>query len=566
MTSQEKAQRFANAAPQLNKKEMAEINALFPAYIFRRHKTGEVWCTCCQHHGFLGNSVAERYIQMAEHQREARSAYDHPPKAVEICPYCHQPVVVKEYGRTGNRDNLCAYRRALVMRWYRGALWATAYDASKTYSNIDDLEKLPKCKLVGVYRFRPGLAEQTTRSWCGNCFTSIQKQVGPLHSRWELNSPFPCNQFYGNGYDTVGGEEILKSPFRYAVTALKKSKGPQEYYKTIELLTACCFYAQKIEMFAKVGMKEVVKDLVNCEVKHARVINWETTDPKKVLKITRQEFKDFLATKTDIGTAELYKLLKGQASMQTCAEWHEARLNYYMLKADANTYGIPAMRLIRYLDVQSENCHMGTIETTRGSWRDYLHAAQAMGYPLHRDNVLLPRNLAEAHETATEAHRRKMQAERAKAAFQREQERISAYARRKMELDKKYAYEDGDFLIRVPESADEIKSEGQKLKHCVGGYADRHVDGAATILFMRKKDDPDTPWLTIEMNGNRMIQIHGYRNEGLYTSKGRFAPDPREVHHVWLDRWLSWLEKGSPRNKDGSPKLPVTHKKKEAAA
>ena len=566
MTNQEQAERFAHVAPSLNKKEMKQINDLFPAYIFRRHKTGEVWCTCCQHHGILGNSIAERYIMQAKHQREARSAYDHPHQAVEICPYCHQSVVVKEYGRTGNRDNLCAYRRALVMRWYRGALWAMAYDASKTYSNIDELDKLPKCKLVGVYRFRPGLAEQTTRSWCGNCFTSIQKQAGPLHSRWKLSSPFPCNQFYGNGYDIVGGQEILKSPFRYAVAALKKSKGPQEYYKAIELMTACCFYAQKIEMFAKIGMKEAVKDLVNCEVKHARVINWEATDPKKVLKITRQEFKEFLATKTDIGTAELFTLLHGQVSMQTCADWNKSRLNYYRTKADANTWGMPVLKLIRYLDAQSKTCHMDSLEQTWGTWHDYLSAAQAMQYPLHRDNVLLPHDLARAHETATEAHRRKLQADRAKSADQRKRERMDAYAKRKKELDKKYAYENGNFLIRVPESAEEIVTEGQKLKHCVGGYANRHVEGVATILFMRRKDAPNTPWLTVEMNGNRMIQIHGYRNEGLYTGKGRFAPDPREVYRAWLDQWLSWLKKGSPHNKDGSPKLPAARNKKETVA
>lgn len=80
---------------------------------------------------------------------------------------------------------------------------------------------------------------------------------------------------------------------------------------------------------------------------------------------------------------------------------------------------------------------------------------------------------------------------------------------------------------------------------------------------MRKAKKPDEPWLTIEMNGNKLVQIHGYKNEGVHTTKGRFAPDPREVYREYLDTWLDWLEKGSRRDKNGKPKLP---RKKGAAA
>ena len=34
-------------------------------------------------------------------------------------------------------------------------------------------------------------------------------------------------------------------------------------------------------------------------------------------------------------------------------------------------------------------------------WEDYLTAAEAMGYQLHRENVLLPKALGAAHDSAT---------------------------------------------------------------------------------------------------------------------------------------------------------------------
>ena len=54
---------------------------------------------------------------------------------------------------------------------------------------------------------------------------------------------------------------------------------------------------------------------------------------------------------------------------------------------------------------------------------------------------------------------------------------------------------------------------------------------------------------TIEMQGNRLIQIHGYEND-------RGKAQPRDTMAWILEPWLNWIEKGSKRNKDGSPKLP----------
>ena len=208
-------------------------------------------------------------------------------------------------------------------------------------------------------------------------------------------------------------------------------------------------------------------------------------------------------------------------------------------------------------------------------WEDYLTAAEAMGYQLHRENVLLPRNLGTAHNEATGQHRARLEQERRTEQERREAQRLidqrerdllmaETYAKRNVKLEKKYGFAMDGYVIRAPMDKDEILAEGRKLQHCVGGYADRHMSGAVTILFMRKAQKPNEPWLTIEMNGNSLVQIHGFRNEGMYTTKGTFAPNPREVYREFLDTWLDWLAKGSKRDKEGNPKLP--RKKKGAAA
>ena len=78
--------------------------------------------------------------------------------------------------------------------------------------------------------------------------------------------------------------------------------------------------------------------------------------------------------------------------------------------------------------------------------------------------------------------------------------------------------------------------------------------GQCTILFLRRCDAPDASLYTIEMRGNDLQQIHGYRNEHVHGTK---MPDPQETMAWLLEPWLDWLKKGSPRDEDGTPKINI---------
>ena len=573
MTSQEKAEQFAGKAPPLNQAERDAINALFPAYIFRRSCTDEIWTTCCRKHMVVQAedmmvTTPERNftaVMWEPHQREQRNRWDDAPKPNVRCPLCGRMVIVKELRYTGKRENLSSYRRAVVLRWYRGALWARAYDCGKHYSKDKgySLTGEPKIKLVGVYRFKPGLAEATTRYWWDYPFSSIERQDGPLvKGHWNIHGPFNANADYGVGYDVIGLEEIQKSPFRYCMA----EEAERKFTKFLHFLTACCFYPRQIEMLMKAGMSDVVMDFVERGVKHAAVINWDEPSPAKAFKVPRQDMKTFLGTNRDIRILELYKRLKGRASLEECAEWISRGVNIKATLRAAKKWNLPPEKLIRYLR-SNVGCArfggMSSMDAALRYWEDYLTAAEAMGYQLHRENVLLPKALGAAHDSATAKHQNKMERERKKAQAEKDRLAALSYEERRVELEKKYGFAMDGYLIRVPANKDEVLNEGRILQHCVGGYADRHMNGTLTILFMREAKKPGVPWLTIEMSGNKLVQIHGFKNEGLYTTKGRFAPDPREVYREFLDTWLDWLEKGSRRDKKGNPKLP---KKKGVAA
>jgi len=577
-------ERLASKAPPLNQAERDAINALFPAYIFRRSRTNEIWTTCCRKHMVVTDedmmvTTPERNfpaVMWEPHQREAKNSYQRPPEPTVQCPLCGRKVIVKELRYTGKRDNLSRYRRAVVLRWYRGALWARAYDCAKHYSKDRGygLTNEPDCKLVGVYRFKPGMAEATTRHFWDYPFGLVARQNGPLtKGHWNIHGPFYANAEYGVGYDVIGLDEIQKSPFRYCMA--EEAEGKTDRF--LQFLTACCFYPRQIEMLMKAGMGDVVIDLTDRGVKHAAVINWDEADPKKAFRLSRQDIKTFLGTNRDIRTVELYKQLKERVPLIECADWISNGVNVKETFHMAKKWGLPPEKLMRYL-MRFVGCAqyggMSSMGSALRCWEDYLTAAEAMGYQLHHENVLLPKNLGAAHDEATTQHRERLEQERRieqerqaaqQLANQRERDRLMAdtYAERKAKLEEKYSFELDGYLIRIPNSGEEILAEGRKLQHCVGGYARRHMEGKVTILFMRKAKKPDESWLTIEMNGNRLVQIHGFRNEGMYTEKGRFAPDPRELYREFLDTWLDWLKKGSKRDENGNPKLP---RKKGVAA
>ena len=176
MDSRKRAEELVRLAPELSDPEKLAINAQFRAFLFKRNSSGEVWTTCCRKHVFIRpdtDNADELCILHAPHTPEPQSRWDNtpPPKMRAKCPYCGKKVTVKELRYSGRRKALWEYQRAVVLRQWRGALWATAWDCFKDYegkepvTNAPVLTMLPKAKLLGAYRFTPGKVEAATRVW-----------------------------------------------------------------------------------------------------------------------------------------------------------------------------------------------------------------------------------------------------------------------------------------------------------------------------------------------------------------------------------------------------------------
>lgn len=299
--------------------------------------------------------------------------------------------------------------------------------------------------------------------------------------------------------------------------------------------------------------------------------------PKDFLRCTRQEALDVTEDKSIHRPLDVLKLYVQQKdkpvkmTLESAAFFTQACLDGKLQREMLNLltqHGVHAEKMMRYLQqagavATEEKGRPVSDSETANLYMDYLDAARNCGMDVENPVIFMPRDLIEKHDRVTAAWSAIQRQRRKAVQAEADRKAAEAYRKRLHTLCEKYLFWTDDFLIRAPVNADEIVDEGKALKHCVGGYADRHLSGATTILFLRRRDKPGVPLATIEMNGNRIMQVHGYRNEMEKCDENPERMPARQLYAGILDQWLKWLKGGSKRDKDGRPKLPKkTNKKK----
>lgn len=574
---------LGEAAPSLTDEDVLGINASFPSYIFRRRRTREVWTSCCRRYEHLpktGLTPEQEAVMAADHYAEQKrwdgymchaGMMSAPPPAVKVttasCPWCGREGKIKELGRTGRRDSLSEYRRAVVFKWHEDALWAIACYTSKHYrGDTWNLIEAPLVSIDSVYRFVPGKAERAARrsrayareaSWR----SYIMFDECQLRSRGGFPEPFTWSGNMGMGYDLVSTVDILKSPFRYC--------GIEEFeHKSTELmrfLALCTVYPRQVEMLIKTGMIRLVQDMVEKGVPHKNIFDWSQADPRKAFGLDGGELKTFLSLSRELEVLTAYKRSKKRGVPIPMEDWaalyQELVYTGYFLefaaKLDRNRLTVSKWH--SYIERERAKAtgkkkNGPSFQTVAVWWRDYINDAVLLGYDLTNPVFLTPKDLGEKHRKTAKSAQAIRDSRRKDEAREKE-------IRRLRNLSKRYTYSDGRWLIRPPLGAAEIVAEGKALKHCVGGYADRHINGQCTILLLRDRKRPGKALVTIEMRGNKIVQIHGWDDERTACKDNPKRISPRKIYEKFLDGWLAWLAAGSKRDKLGYPVTPEQRKK-----
>lgn len=175
-------------------------------------------------------------------------------------------------------------------------------------------------------------------------------------------------------------------------------------------------------------------------------------------------------------------------------------------------------------------------------WRDYISMSKNLNVDLSHKATMFPKNIREAHDQLLPRFNEIKKQVEEKERFERAAKRSAKFHEAISELYRllpSLPYEKNGFKIVLPSDPADLVREGQSLGHCVGygGYDDKTIAKESIIIFVRKADDPDKPFFTMEVGirGGRIRQLYGLRNKTAPPEVRKFAEGFVKKIHLYTE-------------------------------
>jgi hypothetical protein len=263
--------------------------------------------------------------------------------------------------------------------------------------------------------------------------------------------------------------------------------------------------------------------------------DYASKDPEKVVGVPKRFFKVVAGANLEQpGVRYMSKLIRLHGADPTIQDMQRLTrsIGYQDQLFDRPSLkSVPFRVTMDYLHARQEDPHL---------YYDYLRMTEELRLDIKDTDVLRPRNLKEAHDRIAERlHQLRIQ----KDLQKREQEAklyknaVSEMAKTRPSLEKTWR----GMMTVIPKDATELVREGETLHHCVANYASRVAAGECIIVFVRQVEEPDMPFVTVEVKGDRVVQARGKNN----------AIPPPEVEK-WIKTWTAEWSKPAKAARRGA--------------
>lgn len=146
-------------------------------------------------------------------------------------------------------------------------------------------------------------------------------------------------------------------------------------------------------------------------------------------------------------------------------------------------------------------------------YEDYMSMCQKLGKDTSDEMIYRPRELKRRHDEAA-AEVKEREAEITADEYSMRYPNAEKVLK---EIASKLEYSNDKYMIVVPKKNIDIVKEGRALHHCAGAsdrYFDRIAQNETYICFLRKTEEPDKPYYTIEVEpGGTIRQYRGLNDE-----------------------------------------------------
>lgn len=551
--SQEEERALLEAFPQwlFEDEEALARNFFQPLVFFRQSREDRnarrCVCTSCME-GFYAHRQTAPEFFLTTHGKPC------------VCPNCGQKATLAAMGKFGNFNSLTSRERAVQLTAYKDWLLIQAGWVTRTFDH-EDLGGYLEFEPFRRYALAPGkrvMWSRRTVSWF-----SDHHPDGPWEREKSIREPFQPRLYEQTiSYIPLGFDALSASSLRWCQydrwfedtygTYVGGLDFEEEPFRIAHLIRYLAEYTRRpqMEFLVKLGHFDVLQDLILYRKTHGKLLDWRANTPPAFFRMSKQEYRIFSSAKLGLKDLAIFHAVwkSGVRFDEFVAAEKACALELDNVLHRCAELGMRLSKAVRYLERQ------GDVPIMARLWRDYLNAARKLEYDLSRPDVAMPKDLPARHDAATAA-----------LQISDDEMKTKACERRYKRLTGQFAFALDGLCVQAPRSIQEIVTEGKALRHCVGGYADRHANGKVTILFLRKTKNPEAPYVTMELTTEenpqklRIVQIHGFCND-------RDALEPPDVRHKdFLETWLNWVHDGSPRRQDGTPDIPEAAKRMEIA-
>lgn len=425
-----------------------------------------------------------------------------------ICPHCKKEIICKPRSRRGSN----MYDRKTCQVIQRISDNELVIRIVKVYYSYQD--DIPKVEIYEnarqfIYKNPNGriCAEAYYYSYNnGFLMTHWKKGERPKYSQWQYSfKADTCGHVFTKNLH----EELAETPWQYCPVS-EFYNHCHEPMESLPFLAAYLNYP-RLEHLVKTGFYSLVSDIV---YRYSSGCIDETQNrTHRILGVAAEDVDFLCGLDVDMATLKTFQQYSGikHKDRQQLLVWQLANnVKHNILPV---LKYITVHKLIRYtekqlLPMRSRKGQYGCIHYQKmqdivTDYRDYLEMCDGLDYDLKNTFVLYPKNLRESHDRVQKRFKIKESTQLMqdfKAAVQDVKERM--------------AFEAGGMKIVVPVTPRELEAEGNALHHCVGrgSYADRVAKKECMILFVRKCNEIDKPYYTVEIRGQEVIQMRGIGN------------------------------------------------------
>lgn len=345
------------------------------------------------------------------------------------------------------------------------------------------------------------------------------KYTGIIRWCYETNKGYYYTG-YGASQDCVLYHRNLKR-LRASMPALKYIpiedlfRNNQGCYCMPDRKLAGCKQNPQIEYVIKAGLNNLAWDITD---RYQR--NCLHTDKKKLweyMGIRKDQLQ--MCRKMDISMRELQVLQKANELNITITP---EQIRFFTLEIGPDRVN----EIFKFRKIAK---HMNYLQNLKrqnrhgiADYMDYMEDLRKLRIPPDTD-VLFPKNFQSTHERIS-IQRQEREDRLKKMEIQKKNREFVKLVKAIREI---YEAEDGEYKVVLPECKEDFNREGRENHNCVGGsYFDKMLRGDCVVFFLRRTQEPEKSFCTVEMDGSRIRQCRAVRNS-----------EPPEEVREWMAKY-----------------------------